>query len=313
MLSAYTGARRFSMRSSLYGLAFVSVLTVLGVADHQWRWHQQLRAAFAGQRHANAAPGQAISLQDYEVVIDAKPIAGPRELSGITYDFDRDRLLAISNDGPAEIVALSKNGNVLERYPLEGFDDTEGIAYMGAGRVAITNETEQRLNFVEIPPLSATIHAKETPFLTLGINIGRGNKGFEGVAYDAARDRMFVTKERDPRQLYQVDGIAATLGGRLQLRIRDLTAWVDESVSAQDLADVCHDEKTGHLVLLSEESKELVELDEEGAVVSSRPLSGRNSGLARSAPSPEGVAMDPAGNLYVVSEPNLFYVFRKKS
>lgn len=302
-------AARYTRRR-LFGLALISALAVAGVANHKLHWGQKATSQAAARQHA-ATP--AISLQDYEVVIDAKPIPGAAELSGITYDVDRDRLLAISNDGPAEVVALSRNGDVLERYRLEGFDDTEAIAYMGNGRIAITNETLQRLNFVDIPAQSGTIDAKGSPFLTLGLNMHRGNKGFEGLAYDVAGDRVFIAKERDPRQLFEVDGVAASLGGRLQLALQDHTDWIDGEVSTGDLADVCFDPKTGHLVLLSEESKELVELDGDGRFVSSRPLSGRRSGLAHDAPSPEGVTMDAAGNIYIVSEPNLFYMLRKKS
>lgn len=297
-------------RRRLYGLALISALAIAGVANHKLHWGQNIISHAAVGQHA-ATP--AISLQDYEVVIDAKPIPGAKELSGITYDFDRDRLLAIGNDGPAEVVALSRNGEVLDRYRLEGFDDPEGIAYMGNGRVAITNETLQRLDFVDIPAQSGAIAAKGSPFLTLGLNMHRGNKGFEGLAYDAAGDRVFITKERDPRQLFEVDGVAASLGGPLQLALQDHTDWIDRDVSTGDLADVCFDPKTGHLVLLSEESKELVELDADGRFVSSRPLAGRRSGLAHDAPSPEGVAIDAAGNIYIVSEPNLFYMLRKKS
>jgi len=310
MTSAHSGMRWFSTRSGLYALAMLVALALLGVGDKKLYWHQQLNTYLAELSRGNAEPDKAVWLPDYKVVIDAKPIAGADELSGITYDFDRDRLLAVTNDGPPQIVALSKTGEVLDRYPLEGFVDPEGIAYMGGGRVVVSNETDQQLDFVDLPAEAGTIHAKDTPFLALGINLAHGNKGFEGVAYDPGHDRLFVVKERDPRQLYQMDGAAGSLGGRLQLRIRDLTAWVD-GVPARDLADICQDPKTGHLILLSEESKLLVELDGEGRFVSSRPLDGSRSGLARGAPSPEGVAMDRSGNLYVVSEPNLFYAFHR--
>ena len=43
------------------------------------------------------------------------------------------------------------------------------------------------------------------------------------------------------------------------------------------------------------------------------PLWAGESGLERTIPQPEGVAMDGAGVLYLVSEPNLFYRFEKRS
>ncbi|GAB3382585.1 SdiA-regulated domain-containing protein [Azotobacter armeniacus] len=256
------------------------------------------------------ADGESIWLPGYRVRIDAKPIAGIENLSGITYDHDRNRLLTVSNGGAAEILALDKTGEVLERYRLEGFVDIEGLAYLGNGRLVLAEEISQRLNFVDLPAPGGTIKAEHARTLTLEINLSRQNKGFEGIAYDAGHDRLFVVKERDPRQLYEIGGPAGSLDGKLQLRIRDLTSWIERSVSAGDLSDVHYDPRTGHLTLLSDESKLLVELDGEGNFVSFRSLRSLASDLEESAPQPEGVTMDAEGNLYVVSEPNLFYAFQ---
>lgn len=43
------------------------------------------------------------------------------------------------------------------------------------------------------------------------------NKGLEGLAYDLKGDRLFVTKERDPRQLLEVSGLRASLEGGVSL------------------------------------------------------------------------------------------------
>lgn len=83
---------------------------------------------------------------------------------------------------------------------------------MGAGRVAVSDERAQQVSIFQLPSVPRTIDSAEARFFSLGINLN-GNKGFEGVTYDAAGDRMFIVKERDPRQLYEVDGVAASLDG----------------------------------------------------------------------------------------------------
>ena len=71
------------------------------------------------------------------------------------------------------------------------------------------------------------------------------------------------------------------------------------------------DPRTGHSLVLSAQSKLLLEMDEHGQPVSFISLWGGMNGLHDSIPRAEGVAIDENGTIYMVSEPNLFYVFRK--
>ncbi|NQD92720.1 DNA-binding protein, partial [Pseudomonas sp. CrR25] len=56
----------------------------------------------------------------------------------------------------------------------------------------------------------------------------------------------------------------------------------------------------------------LLELDDEGEPLSFISLSGGRNGLRRGIKQAEGVTMDGAGNIYIVGEPNLLYVFSKQ-
>ena len=64
--------------------------------------------------------------------------------------------------------------------------------------------------------------------------------------------------------------------------------------------------------MLSDESRLLLEVDEQGEPVSFISLSRGMNGLRGGIEQAEGVTMDTAGNIYIVSEPNLFYVLRKE-
>lgn len=312
-MSPYSAQRMGAMITRhyrLFGLAAL-LLAALAVAV-ALHWDDRLYFHLTRQSHAGAQDATDRWLPDYRVVIDAQPVAGiSRNLSAITYDADLDRLLAVVNGGPTELVALSKSGEVLERYPLHGFGDIEGVTYMGSGRVAVSDERGQQVSIFQLPAIPRAIDIAEAQFFSLGINLN-GNKGFEGLSYDAAGDRLFIVKERDPRQLYEVGGLAASLGGRLQLTIRDRSDWIADQVFATDLSDIHYDAETGHLILLSDESRLLMELDDSGRMRSYRSLNGVFSDLRRSAPQPEGVTVDNDGTLYVVSEPNLFYSFRRQ-
>jgi uncharacterized protein YjiK len=293
------------------GIFFIVVLLGAYAVSAHFMAHQQLYAHWQNRWHGNQAPDKNIWLPDYKAVIQAKPIASVTDLSGITYDPDRDRLLGITNSSSMEIIALSRNGDLLERYPLIGFQDTEGIAYLGNGRVVIADEVLQRLYVVTLPSTPEPIHVENAPFLAIEINLSEHNKGFEGVTYDPVNDRIFAIKERDPRQLYSVTGMLASMGGSLQIRIKDLTNWIDRSVFGMDLSEGYYDPRTGHLLILSEQSDNVTELDEKGNFVSIRSLLGLTDDLEKNIPQAEGMTMDADGELYIVSEPNLFYRFSK--
>jgi uncharacterized protein YjiK len=293
-------------------LLLLCALTVSSVQAYRFCWPQQLYAHVHNRWTGDTDPGNNLWLPDYTVVIDAKPVEpGLQNLSGITYDFDQDRLLAITNKYPMEVLVLSKTGEINGRYPLEGFDDSEGLAYMGQGRLAIADESKQSLHVVTLPAEPGAISISQAQTVTLQINLSASNKGFEGVTYDVLNDRMFAIKERDPRQILAVTGMLRSLQGALNITVTDLTAWVDQGVYARDLSDASFDPRTQHMLVLSDQSKNITELDSQGKFVSIRSLRGLFSDLAHDAPQAEGMTLDKQGDLYVLSEPNLFYRFRK--
>lgn len=310
-LQAQTKRKR---RLRVLGLTLLLVASLVGgIASVIFHWHDRAYYYFTSMVDANQWEGRSLWLSDYQVEIEAKPIAGiDDDLSGIDYDFDHNRLLAVTNGAPTKIVALNREGETTATYPLKGFEDVEGLAYMGDGMVVVTEENEQQLVFFRLPDQSGeAIDKKLSQSLALGINLSPHNKGFEGVTYDRANDRLFVAKEREPRQIFEISGVLAALNGRLQIKILDLTEWVNRSVFAKDISDVHYDLRTGHLLVLSHESRLVIELSNSGEMVSFRTLLGRFSDLEETAEQAEGLTIDDEGELYIVSEPNLFYRFRK--
>lgn len=294
-------------------LVITVALAALAIQAYRFCWVEQLAAHAHNFWSGDTAPGRNIWLPAYAVAVDAKVVEpGLRNLSGITYDYDQDRLLAITNAIPMELLVLSQEGAVKGRYPLEGFKDPEGLTYLGNNRLAIADERSQRLDVVTLPAAEQPIHARDAQSIALAINLNEKNKGFEGVTYDAATDRLFAIKERDPRQLYSVKGMLRSIQGPLNLTVTDLTPWVERSRYASDLSDGYYDPRTGHLLLLSDQAKNIVELDHEGNFVSIFSLRSYLGDLQRDAPQAEGLTLDNDGNLYVVSEPNLFYRFQKQ-
>ncbi|EOY9928858.1 SdiA-regulated domain-containing protein, partial [Pseudomonas aeruginosa] len=136
------------------------------------------------------------------------------------------------------------------------------------------------------------------------------NKGFEGLAYDPLRERLFVAREKAPVGIIEVNGFFNDRGEALDLSVGG-DPQRDRGLFLTDLSSLYYDKASDHLLVLSDESRVVIELDRAGDPLGSLTLRGGNHGLTDDVPQAEGLAMDDRGSLYVVSEPNLFYRFSR--
>lgn len=231
------------------------------------------------------------------------------------YCAEHGRLRAVTN-GPNLLLGLSEHGDVVHRFSLDGFHDVEAVAWLGNDQLAVLEERRQSLVLLQLPlhpsgiASAQDIAREQQQILTLAL-WPHDNNGPEGLAYDRKGDHLYLVKERKPRQLLKISGLASTRQGRLSLHIRNLSDWLDSSIFTRDLSSVEIDPDSGHLLLLSDESQRLIETTDTGQVVSFLPLKSGFAGLQRDIPQAEGVTLDDQGRLFVVSEPNLFYRFAR--
>ncbi len=266
--------------------------------------------AFQQMTSTDAVRQNAIWLPDFQVEIDAKPIVGVKDdVSGLTYDPDRRSLFAVTNK-KTEIIELSLTGDVLRRIPLTGAADPEAIEYISAGRYVITDERRQAVIALSINDKTERLDVQHNEQISIGIG-RKGNRGFEGLAYDSVGGRLFVAKERDPLQIYEITGLPFAGHPSSALQIHDKPEYT-ATLALRDLSGLHFDARTGHFLALSDESQRIVELDKAGKAISKMSLRAGKNGLKRKIPQAEGITMDDAGNLYVVSEPNLFYKFSRQ-
>lgn len=299
--------RLLSFNPWLYASFFALLVAV--VAGQQYRLFERGWFAVQEWRHGSSWRERSLWLGDYRVAIDAKPIAGISDVSALTYDPDRRSLFSVTNK-PAKVIELSLDGELKRTIDLEGFGDPEAIEYVAPGLYVIADEREQRLVKVRIDDATRVLDAGDFQQLSLGIGAG-GNKGFEGLAFDAANQRLLVAKERDPVRIFEVRGFPH-VDPEKPLSLQVITdPQRDARLFVRDLSSLDFDDGTGHLLALSDESRLVIELDVAGKPVSTLSLLRGQHGLKRGVPQAEGVATDDAGNLYLISEPNLFYVFRK--
>lgn len=253
---------------------------------------------------------QSIGLDQYRVVVEGQVIDGlDDDVSALTFDPVRKSLFTVTNQN-SELIELSLDGKILRRIALVGFGDPEAVEFISADTYVITDEYQQRLIKVRVEDDTTFIDAADAEQMTLGVHMS-SNKGFEGLAYDSVGKRLFVAKERDPMLIYEVHGFPHFNPEKSYAVHVINNPKRDAGMFVRDLSSLQYDERSGHLLALSDESRLILELDVDGRPLSTMALRKGRQGLQKTVPQAEGIAMDDDGAMYLVSEPNLFYVFKK--
>jgi len=248
---------------------------------------------------------QSVWLPDYRAVIDAKLLPGMEkdEASDLSYDPQTKTLFSVMGKNPF-LVELTLQGDVLRKMPLVGWVNPEGLTVMGNGLMAITDEREHMLSIIKVDADTRELNRDNFPKYDLGPSKNQ-NKAFEAIAWDPRNQQLLLGEERPPALFtWKSDGSQTLKGDKQKLLSNEL--------DIRNLSALAIDPRTGHTLVLSADSHLLLELDEKGEQVSFMTLLGGFNGLNKTIPRAEGVTMDEAGTLYMVSEPNLFYRFEKQ-
>ncbi|MCD8141560.1 MAG: SdiA-regulated domain-containing protein [Planctomycetaceae bacterium] len=290
-------------------LCIAAIVALVAAVAAGWHFRLFGRASFTVREwwYARHWRERSLWLADYAVVLEAKPVDGVADnLSGLTWNADTGSLFAVVNN-LAEILELSTGGEVLRRIGLTGMADPEAVEYIGDGFYILSDERGQKLFQVFIDAGTESVDARALQRITVGSG-DAGNKGVEGLAWDASGKKLYAAKEKRPIHIYEVTGFPNAPGAMLNIEVTSDEAR-DDRLFLTDISGLHFNERYGHLLVLSDESRIILELDRDGHPVSSLSLYAGH-GLTSPVPQPEGVAMDGGGVLYLVSEPNLFYVFR---
>ncbi|AAN70717.1 MULTISPECIES: SdiA-regulated domain-containing protein [Pseudomonas] len=296
-----TSKRRFYLRWP-FGLAVAAVIGYgVAVAMH---WDDRGALWVKESFESTAARSDSVWLPDYQVDIDAKPLPGmdDDEASDVAFNPQTRTLFAVMGKNPF-LVELSLEGDVLRKIPLNGWNNPEGVAVLEDGNLAITDERLHDLTVVKVDAQTTALNHDDFSSYDLGPSV-KSNKGFEAIAWDPLRQRLIIGEERPPKlYTWNTDGRSPLKGEKQPLP--------SDELDLRNLSALGVDPRTGHLLVLSADSNMLLELDEQGQQVSFMTLLGGFNGLEGTIPRAEGVAMDDRGNLYMVSEPALFYRFKK--
>ena len=242
-----------------------------------------------------------------------------QEASNVTYNWDTDTLF-LTGDGGTSVVQVSKTGQLINSMTLAlnaarragvEFDDTEGLTYIGNGEFVMTEERDRTLvKFTYVP--NTTLQRSATKTVKLGTTIG--NIGLEGVCYDPSTSGFIVVKEKQPKGIFQttIDWNALTASNGSPTAVNSTDLFNPDLLNTLDLSDVFAlsnlpalngTSDASHLLVISQESGQIVNCDRSGNVYSRLTIvADPGSPLTVPAMTMEGVCMDRNGYLYVTNE-----------
>jgi uncharacterized protein YjiK len=224
---------------------------------------------------------------------------GMRNASGITFNHDTGTLFIIQ-DSPPWIHEVNDGGEIIRTIKMSNANDTEGIAYMGNDLFAILEESTSKIYFCILDGKTGSLDLKEA-INVISVNQPDKNTGLEGLTYLPEQRMFFAVKEKDPRVIYAIDYESG--------QVKE--PWDLKKIKIDDASDICYNHITGNLLLLSHESRKIIEVDLKGNKISELVLEKKRNGLKRDIKKPEGITVDPkTGTIYICGEKEEFYIFK---
>ena len=240
-----------------------------------------------------------------------------QEVSAVTYNWDTDTLFVVG-DGGTSVVQVSKTGQLIDSMTLapgsspQGTDfyDPEGLTYVGDGKFVLIEERDRQANLFTYVP-NTTLTKSNAQTVKLGTTIG--NIGIEGISYDPQTGGFIAVKETQPEGIFQtgIDFAAGTATNGSPTTVNSTNLFDPALANLLDFADVyalsnlssLSGPDSSHLLVLSQESGKIVNIDRSGNIYSSLTIvSDPGNPLSIVDQQHEGLTMDNNGFLYVVSE-----------
>ncbi|MEP7168626.1 MAG: SdiA-regulated domain-containing protein, partial [Bacteroidota bacterium] len=241
-----------------------------------------------------------------------------QEASAVTYNWDSNTLFVLG-DGGTSIVQVSKTGTLINSMTLapgnspQGteFYDPEGLAYIGSGMFVMTEERDR--NAVKFTyAAGTTLIRANAQTVKLGTTIG--NIGLEGVTYDPMTSGFIFVKEKQPESIFQtgIDFNAGTATNGSPTTVNSIDLFNPALANTLDFADVfalsnlpnlIGQPNYGNLLVLSQESGEIVNIDRSGNISSTLTIvTDPGNPLSVVDQQHEGITMDRDSIIYTVSE-----------
>ncbi|AOM58127.1 YjiK family protein [Escherichia coli] len=221
-------------------------------------------------------------------------------ISSLTYS-PHDGYLYATVNKPAKVLKISTDGAIHQIKDMPFIKDAESIEYLTENMFLAADEETSILYLLSIEK-DMEVKIKES--IQLDVFKEKKNRGFEGLGWEESSYTLFAAKERKPAKLFSY-----------KLNLNNASAKNEPKrkldVNLKDISGL--DVYKNNLRVLSDESRLLINIDlltnKKNILLNLRK--GYHD-LQEDVPQAEGVVTAPNGDIYIVSEPNIFYHFKKQ-
>lgn len=284
----------------------------------EWRGGSEFSSYIIEIFEADYEPGNnfnSLNLNDYELTYASEGIPG-YEASGLAFHELRKNNYITIDDQTAGILSFNNSFDLTGREDVSVLNGNqhEGITYLHSDYFAGVEENTNQLVFAKFNyGTNNTLSSVNFISKVQASSSNYGNRGYEGITYNPVTNKMYMVKEYDPMVFYEFTApIAPNFNQPISLSqpfVIENTNWApDDLAGLYHLSlnkDMSATTAGKHLLLLSEESSLLLEIDLKGNLISKKEMdidelpNLNNDGFFKA----EGVAYNN-GTIWVASEGN---------
>lgn len=271
-----------------------------------------------------------INLEEYEL-IDAFDGSFGYEASALTLNEKMPSQFFTVDDEGTKIIAYNNNFNSSQEFPIQQYtgNDYEGLTYLYNNYFVMVEERQGLLFFLKMnynPSGNLTGITKIANRSTNNPLITGANNGYEGVTYNPVENKIYLIKEYSPSKIFEM--VAPSPNNFNQsFNVSEPFDLENANWLPNDVAGLYHlslnkslsASPTGkHLLLLSQESEIMYEIDLNGNVISQKAFDANEiSNYSNGFFQPEGITYNN-GKIWIASEGNSnstakFYVFENSN
>lgn len=254
-----------------------------------------------------------VELEDYTFTYYESDRPG-YESSAFTNHERRGDFVTIDDSG-SEIVSYANDFNSIVGKPINASgSDFEGISYLYDDYFAIVEERLDQLTFFKFNYANNGILQSISHIITHNLNnpfITGANDGYEGITYNPRNGKMYLIKEYNDKKIFELNAPQAPNFNQ-SINLSEPFNLEQVSWSPDDVAGLYHMSLNHpfsatpageHLLLLSQESNSIYEIDLNGNLISQKQfnLSGLLGSYTNGFFQPEGITYED-GIIWISSE-----------